>query len=445
MQKSYLATISQLTVTVKNINVPLQLGADESYTLDIPADGSSATLSANTVYGAYHGLETFSQLVVFSFNMHSYQVSGAPVHVVDTPRFTHRGLLIDTSRHFEPIQTIEKVIASLTYAKLNVLHWHMVDTQSFPLESKKYPNLWNGAYSNGEQYTQDDVSYIVEYARQRGVRVMVEFDMPGHAASWCAGYPNICPSASCTQPLNPATNETFDLIQGLLGEITGMKMGGGLFPENLLHLGGDEVDTTCWTRSTQISQWMQRQGLTADQTYMYFVKRAQDIALAQGRSPVNWEEVFNHFGNKLDNRTVIHVWLDHATLGKVVAAGYRGILSNQDVWYLDHLATTWQQFYLNDPLSGITDRAQQARVLGGEVCMWGETVDTSDMFNTVWPRAAAAAERLWSAATSNNTNEFHARLEAFRCLLNNREIEAAPTNNANARAGPPGPGSCLAQ
>jgi hexosaminidase len=155
--------------------------------------------------------------------------------------------------------------------------------------------------------------------------------------------------------------------------------------------------------------------------------------------------VFLHFGSKLDNNTIIHIWLDHATLAKVVAAGYRGILSNSDVWYLDHLTVPWQSFYANEPYEGITDPTQQALVLGGEVCMWGETVDTSDIFNTIWPRAAAAAERLWSPGDVTDTNAALLRLERFRCLLNQRGIDANGVMAVNGRDAPYGPGGCYVQ
>jgi len=285
----------------------------------------------------------------------------------------------------------------------------------------------------------------VEYARLRGIRVMIEFDVPGHAGSWCIGYPNICPAPTCTEPLNPATEETFNLITGMFSEITGKVRGGGLFPDDFLHLGGDEVDTRCWTSTPAIAAWMKGKNFTADQAYMYFVQRAHQITLAQARSPVNWEEVFNHFGSQLDNRTIIHIWLSKATLKKVVTAGYRAILSDNDLWYLDHLDITWQQMYGNEPFADIPDPKQQALMLGGEACMWGETVDGSDAQQTIWPRAAAVAERLWSARSVNDPISALPRLEYFRCLLNRRGVAAAPTNNKLARQAPPGPGGCLWQ
>lgn len=148
-----------------------------------------------------------------------------------------KGLMIDTSRHFQTLAEIRRVIDSLPYAKLNVLHWHISDDQSYPFESKTYPKLWEAAHSKQERYTQLDIADIVEYARMRAVRVMVEFDMPGHASSWCQGYPEVCPSPSCTSPLNVANPATFALIESVLGECTGGQQFKGLFPETMIHLG----------------------------------------------------------------------------------------------------------------------------------------------------------------------------------------------------------------
>merc|ERR1719272_1736543 len=161
-----------------------------------------------------------------------------------------------------------------------------------PFEVKSSPKLWDGAYSSQEKFSQLDVASIVEYARMRGVRVMVEFDMPGHAGSWCTGYPEVCPSATCNQPLNVANNATFDLITSKLMECTGGVPSGrgkpspGLFKDNFIHLGGDEVNTACWESTPAVAQWLAEHKMTADQGYAYFVKRASDIAISQGHRPV---------------------------------------------------------------------------------------------------------------------------------------------------------------
>ncbi|KAH3759521.1 beta-hexosaminidase subunit beta [Pelomyxa schiedti] len=434
--------LPQLTISLNTDVENLQLYMDEAYSLTVPNNGNVAVLKANTVWGALRGLETFSQLISYDFANHVYLLKLAPWYITDAPQFPHRGILIDTSRHFQPVSVLKQVIDSLAWAKFNVMHWHVVDSQSFPFESYTEPNLWDGSWSIYERYTQQDIRNIVQYGRDNGIRVMIEFDLPGHAGSWCAGYPEICPRPDCLEPLDPSTEDTFTLLTDLFTEITGGVQGAGLFPEDLFHLGGDEVDYTCWETTDHIVEWMNAQGYDTEDTYMYFVSRSHDIVESLGRSPVNWQEVFNHFGNALDNNTIIHVWLDHAKLAEVVAAGYRGILSNNDVWYLDHLSTTWQQFYLNDLYEGISDPAQQKLVIGGEVCMWGETVDASDIFNTIWPRAAAAAERLWSPTSVTDTTDALGRLQWFRCFMNSRGIAAAPVSNSVARSAPSGPSGC---
>ena len=165
---------------------------------------------------------------------------------------------------------------------------------------------------------------------------MIEFDMPGHAGSWCAGYPEICPSPTCLQPLDPSSNATFPLIDSLLSESTGRVQGGGLFPYNFIHLGGDEVDYTCWEKSPQIQEWEQQNGIDGSEgTYEYFVDKTAAIAREQNRTPVQWVEVFEHFGSNLDNNTVVHVWKEKSTLDAVVLAGYRALLSDDDLWYLE--------------------------------------------------------------------------------------------------------------
>ncbi|XP_065845351.1 uncharacterized protein [Oscarella lobularis] len=426
-------------VVVHSPGEDLQLETDESYELNITASPPNSTLKAATIFGAMRGLETFSQLVTYNFAENAYEIHNASWFIEDEPRFQHRGLLIDTSRHFEPLRVIRNVLDSMSYAKLNVLHWHIVDTQSFPLQSLKYPKLWNGAYSSQERYSIEDVKDVVTYAKGRGIRVMPEFDMPGHAASWCIGYPDICPSSDCPQPLNPATNATFDLIEGFLKEMA------DVFGDNFIHLGGDEVNTKCWDKNPEIQAWLKMKNFTDDDAYKYFVSRAHQYAKNEQKTSVNWEEVFNHFGSTLEKNTVIHVWLNSKTAAKVVAAGYRCILSNSNRWYLPHLTVTWEQFYDNDPLASIEDAQQQKLMLGGEVCMWGETVDASDIQRTIWPRAAAAAERLWSLANVTDHDEMFLRLQSFRCLLTRRGVAAAPVENEEARSAPPGPGGCLSQ
>ncbi|EFJ16062.1 hypothetical protein SELMODRAFT_422260 [Selaginella moellendorffii] len=244
------STIFPAIVTqTQSYTMILQIGVDESYRLQIPDpdDATAALLTAETVYGALHGLETFSQICAFNFTTKMTEVRYIPVDIVDRPRFEYRGLLIDTSRHYEPLKIVRSVIDSMAYAKLNVLHWHIVDTQSFPLEIPSFPKLWNGAYTGAERYTLEDAKGIVE-----GV-----------------GYPELWPSGNCTQPLDVSNFAK-------------------TFPFKFMHLGGDEVDTTCWKKTRHIARWLAHNNFTAKQGYEYFVLRAQKIALKYGLTPVNW-------------------------------------------------------------------------------------------------------------------------------------------------------------
>ncbi|KAK9684149.1 hypothetical protein RND81_10G190000 [Saponaria officinalis] len=331
----------------------------------------------------------------------------------------------------------------MTYGKLNVLHWHIVDEQSFPFEVPSYPYLWKGSYSKWERYTVEDAYDIVNYAKTRGIHVMPEIDVPGHAESWGVGYPELWPSSSCKEPLDVSKNFTFDVVSGIVRDLR------RIFPFELFHMGGDEVNTDCWNTTAHIKRWLTDNKMTTKDAYQYFVVKAQEIAILNNRTPVNWEETFINFPSKLNPKTVVHNWLVSGICPKAVAKGFRCIFSNQGVWYLDHLDVPWQPVYNAEPLEGISDAAQQELILGGEVCMWGENGDTSDVQQTIWPRAAAAAERLWSsreATSSGNINQtVLPRLHYFRCLLNMRGVQAAPVTNFYARRPPIGPGSCYDQ
>jgi hexosaminidase len=423
------------------------MGVPEDYVLSVPLAGP-ITIDATSIYGVYHALESLSQLTGFDFDTQTYQVRGAPWSVDDAPRFPHRGVLVDSSRHFQPLASLYEIIDSLSYAKFNLMHWHLTDAIAFPFDSPTYPKLAKyGAYSANERYTPGDVQAVVAYAKARGIRVMVEIDTPGHSGSFCAGMPEICPQPLCSSAninnwaLDFTKNVTYDVIGGILKDIEGLTI------DNLLHLGGDEVDTDCWSRRPYIMAWLQERGLTLNGGYEYYLKRIQEFVWANlNRQIVGWQEIWLHFGTQLDKRTIIHQWLPDSTALPlaVTSAGYRLIWSDSSVWYLDHLDVTWQQMYQAEPCNGLPD-SNCDLVLGGEGCQWGETVDTSDALQTIWPRAAAIAERLWSPRTTTDLGSATGRIVSFRCLLNQRGIQAAPVDNTVARSNPPNPGSCYWQ
>jgi len=299
------------------------------------------------------------------------------------------------------------------------------------------------------QYTLNDVAAVTEYARTRGIRVVPEFDTPGHATSLCVGYPELCCSASCgpasNYPLSPVPdangkNVSLDAIQAILTEIDAVTT------DEFFHLGGDEVDQSCWANTPAVTAWMAANNIaTTDGVYEYFVSNVDAMTIALNRSPVRWEEVWKHFGSQLDPRTVIHAWLSSETLINATNLGYRAIWSVDGLYYLDALDETWDKFYDVDILAGVTNTSAIPLVLGGETQMWGETADGSDVLQTIFPRAAAAAERQWSydVVTNSKDPSVLPRLQNFRCFLLERGVPSAPVGNAVARGAPGGPGSCL--
>ncbi|KAL8539050.1 hypothetical protein ACS0TY_000879 [Phlomoides rotata] len=438
--------LTKLNILIHSDNEELQLGVDESHTLYVGTSDEHSVIyviniEANTVYGVLRALETLSQLCDFHYGTKTVRLYNAPWFIQDNPRFKYRGLLLDTSRHFMPIEIIKQVIESMSYAKLNVLHWHIIDEESFPLEVPSYPKLWKGAYTKRERYTTDDAAEIVNFAKMRGINVMAEIDVPGHAEAWGVGYPDLWPSPSCPEPLDVSNNFTFDVISGILSDIR------KIFPFELFHLGGDEVKTDCWISTPHVNQWLQDHNMTGNDAYKYFVQRAQEIAMSLNWTPVSWEETFYFVPESLNSMTVVQYWLrEWVTCQAVVAKGFRCIYSNQYVWYLDHLDVPWNKVYDLEPLADIADASEQQLVLGGEVCMWTAFTDASNVQQTIWPRAAAAAERLWSPRESGSSSDTAvlSRLEYFRCLLTRRGVPAAPVQNLPLQP-PNGAGSCYMQ
>ncbi|KAK8808450.1 hypothetical protein WA158_008351 [Blastocystis sp. Blastoise] len=429
--------INIFQVSIKNINCPLNEDVDEEYHLSIPSSGNIITIESNCVYGYYHALTTLSQLMQFAPSYHHYIIKQSPWEIEDKPFYSFRSMLIDSSRHFIPVSTIKSILNTMSFYKYNILHWHISDDESFPIEISGI-DISATAYSVYERYSIEDVQDIVEFARQRGIRVIPEFDVPGHASIFCKLMPSICPSSTCTTPLDPSKDETFEFIEMMIKSIS------NVFPDAYFHIGGDEVKTDCWTKTASIADWMNQKGFTVTDTYSYFVNKVYEIVKKYNREAIYWEEVYN---NKLNvpKGAIIETWLSNEKKAKsIVNDGYRVIYSTINEWYFPKLFTHWEAFYNTNPLDGIDEEAQQKMVLGGETCMWGETVDTSNIEMTIWPRGIAASERLWTSPSLLNVTEAKERIAYHRCLLNWKGIPASPSF-ADGRSNPVGPSTCFIQ
>ena len=406
------ATSFVLTLKVAGPGGAVQaLDEDESYQLQITP--SQATLNAATDVGAMHGMETFLQLV----EVESDTCAVPAVTIDDAPRFRWRGFMIDVSRHFEPVAVIERTLDGMAVSKLNVFHWHLSDDQGFRAESKKFPKLTEVA-SSGQFYTQDEMREVVAYARARGIRVVPEFDMPGHTSSWILAYPEYGSGEDIKElpkvfgiphaELDPSNEKTYKFLDSLVGEM------GEIFPDAYFHIGGDETEGKGWLENPRIAQFMKKKGFnTPAELQAYFNQRLLPILTNHHKKMVGWDEILNP---ALPKDIMIQSWRGDASLADGATKGYTGILSAP--YYLDAQKTS-EMMYLADPIPADTrlTSEQQQLILGGEICMWAEQLNPETVDSRVWPRSLAIAERFWSPQSVRDISDMYRRLRVVSLEL----------------------------
>jgi hexosaminidase len=392
---------------------PVQkLGEDESYRLEVSE--KHARLRAPNPLGVLRGLETFLQLV----EPNAQNFAAPAVDIGDRPRFPWRGLHMDVSRHWMPVDVVKRNIAGMAAVKLNVFHWHLSDDQGFRVESKRYPKLQQLG-SDGQYYTQEQIRDVIAFARERGIRVVPEFDIPGHSTSWIVAYPELASAAGDYQierrwgvfepTMDPTREFTYEFLDNFIGEMA------GLFPDQFFHIGGDEVKATQWKSERHILDFMREHKLkNNDELQAYFNKRIQAILTKHDKRMEGWDEILNP---DLPKDIVIQSWRGQKSLAEAARLGYSGILSSG--YYLDHMEPA-AVLYLVDPLekeSASLSDEQKSRILGGEVCMWAEYVSAENVDSRIWPRTAAIAERLWSPSEVRDIQSMYRRLEVVSANL----------------------------
>jgi len=430
-----------LTVTDTN-DVTLRHGMDESYRIHIPYPDSLVDswieLEAQTIYGALHGLETIKQLLEPGWMLQEgaasiFVVRDTPLYIQDEPEFAYRGLMIDTARHYLPLEMIQHNLNVMNAHKLNVLHWHLTDTQSWPYQSEKFPELTQAAYCPSCIYTTEQIQSVLAEAAVRGIRVIVEVDLPGHSQAIGVSHPEyLSPCGDDdprrSEPLDVTEPAVYDFVHQLYSELT------RLFPDDWIHLGGDEVSLSCWQNSTKIQDWMIAHNLTSEvELLQYFELDLIDtVGKKLDKRVIVWQDLFDS-GVELPISTVLDVWKEWILAGSLynaTSAGYDVIVSA--CWYLDHQNERWWDFYRCNAMDKANlTQDQREHVLGGHASMWGERVDATNFYERVWPRASAVSEVLWSGNAHNYSDLSYSlvqgRLERFRCwLVRQFQIPASP-------------------
>lgn len=392
----------------------LKMGIDESYRLDV--DASGVKIKAATDIGAMHALSTLLQLVEVKEG--SYVFSG--VHIKDEPRFVWRGLMMDVARHFMPVDVVKRNLDAMAFVKLNVFHWHLSDDQGFRVETKSLPKLVSMA-SDGQFYTQAQIKDIVAYADARGIRVVPEFDVPGHGTAFLTAYPELGSKAGITYglernagifdpTLDPTNDKTYEFMDTLFKEVT------PLFPDVYFHIGGDENEGKHWHENPAIQEFMKEHDLKDNHALQtYFNIKLEKILSKYGKVLMGWEEIMTE---NMPKTALIHSWRGvneglepGQSLTAAVKNGYQTILSNG--YYIDLLLSV-EDHYLVDPMPAVELTEEEAsRILGGEATMWAELVTPLTVDSRIWPRTAAIAERFWSAQEVSDIDSMFERLETM--------------------------------
>jgi hexosaminidase len=467
----------QVDLTVKDYTADLQFGVDESYNLTVTQNSQAIAVSANTIWGALHAFTTLQQIITYS---NGQFIIEQPVTIVDAPLYPHRGIMVDTGRNFVSKAKILEQIDIMALAKLNVLHWHLDDSQSWPIQMNVYPQMTKDAYSAAEQFSKADVASVLAYARARGVRVIPEVDMPGHSDS---GWKQVDPNAvACSNswwsndnwPLHTAVEpnpgqldimyeKTYEIVANVYNELSGM------FSDNFFHVGADELQTGCYNFSSPTMQYL-AEGHSYNDLLEYWVNKSYPIfSKPNNRRLIMWEDVVlsTPSASNVPTNVVMQSWNNGvANVKQLAQMGYDVIVSSSDFLYLDcgyggwvsndprydvmanpdpSGATTsfnyggnggswcapyktWQRIYDYDFTDGLTaDEAK--KVIGAEAPLWSEQVDDAVVTLKLWPRAAALGELVWSGNRDANGNK--RTTEMTQRILNFRQYLVALGHSAS--------------
>ncbi|MBZ5856019.1 beta-N-acetylhexosaminidase [Flavihumibacter profundi] len=399
-----------LLIDVKR-KAELNLQEDESYHLI--TGSKQVKITANTDLGAIRALETLQQLV--SVQKGGYYFPG--VEIYDEPRFPWRGLLLDITLHWMPMDVVKRTLDAMAAVKLNVFHMHLTEDQLFGIESKVYPRL-TSVGAEGNFYTQENIKEIIAYADQRGIRIVPEFDVPGHCTAMLKAYPQLAsvqrdyelqryygvfdPALDVTKPY------TYAFLDTLFTEMA------ALFPDEYFHIGGDENTGKDWDRNPEIKAYMQQKGMTTyRELETEFISRLLPILKKNGKKMMGWDEIFRP---GVPHDIMIQSWRGLESLVDAARQGYTSLLSTG--YYIDLIQPT-DYHYLVDPVPVNTPltKEEQKFIVGGEATMWTEHVTPETVDSRIWPRTAAIAERLWSSQSVNNVDDMYRRLDKIDLYL----------------------------
>lgn len=431
--RTFLTRVQQKTDTAASSKYDIMLKkvdgyAAEEYDLVVSEDG--VCIKASTDIAIVHALTTLYQLMEGTFAVPF-------VHIHDVPRYAHRGLSLDCTRHFFDVREVKRIIEQMARVKMNVLHWHLTDDQGWRIESKRFPKLHETV--GNEYFSQDEIREVVAFARERGIAVEPEIELPGHVSALLSAYPQY----SCSEkPVELATyggihpiilcagkESTYALISDLLDEIC------PLFPYERFHIGCDEAPKTEWENCPACQQKIKQEGL-ADEVELqgYFTNRVIEMLRSKGKTAICWNEALD--SDNLDEQALIQFWTVNGAdkLAGFVKKGGRFIYSDMFTYYFDYPYSMipMRRLYEEALCIGDTDYSQNHALIGIEACMWTEHVcDTGKLEEMLFPRLYAAAEVMWCGPRSDTYESFIERLLTFLRLYHPKDMSLVPENGWN--------------
>ena len=403
----------------------------EGYTLK--SNEKQLIAEANSGPGLLHAVQTIRQ--IFLNEYHGKNIQLPAFSILDYPRFKWRGMLLDCCRHFMDKKFVKRYIDLLALHKFNRLHWHLTEDQGWRIEIKSYPKLTEvGAWRKNEKgeryggfYTQEDIKEVVAYAAERGITVVPEIELPGHAQAALASYPHF----SCTGGPFEVTNEwgvfkeiycagndsTFSFLTKVLDEVL------ELFPSPYIHIGGDEVPKYRWSNCKKCQKRIKEEGLKDEhELQSYFIGRINKYLQAKGRTLIGWDEIME--GGLVEN-AIVQSWRGFEGAKAAAEKGHAAIVSPTSHAYFDYglQDIDLEKVYQFNPIPKGLSKKYRHLILGAECNMWTERAPQDKVDSKIFPRILAMAEVLWTAPEKADYRKFKARVEKYYPVLDRLDIK----------------------
>lgn len=419
---------------------------DEAYRLAVQSPDSKKQIvaRADAKEGLLYALQTLRQL--------ARQENGTVVVpscvITDAPAFPWRAFMLDESRHFHGMAAVKDLLDEMARLKLNTFHWHLVDDPGWRIEIKKYPLLtergskrdfshmditpegWDSLHPERTYYTQDEIREVVRYAADRGIRIIPEIEVPGHASASILAYPWI--GSTSRREGKAVTGDLYDVtdpkVEAFLHDILDEVI--GLFPSKIVHIGGDEANYVHWKNSPEIMAFMKENGLpTCTDLQVWAINRMSKYLASKGCRMIGWNEITGETvregiqasqSEQLAPGTIVQFWDgDVSLVNKAIAKGYDVVNSNRFFTYVDYAyeVTPFEKAYSFDPIPEGLAEKDKKKILGLGCQMWGEYTPTLErVYYQTYPRIAAFAESGWTAPEKKSYPDFRKRLKKIEAI-----------------------------